>query len=276
MSFRIIVFAVASSMLVLSPVQGEEGQAGSASTEASATSVMEERIRAYRESFDRKRAQAVARHEEAEERHEEAEERHEEAVARHQSMRPAPPPQVAAQEKQLSARQQAMKKFREEQQAYFKKQQQEREALAAKWREARQKYQEARMETYLREREKKLANFEKQQEQMRNKAEDQHNYLVENQDEIMQRMLEQKVEIANRHEALRKQADERRKKMVAARAAMADMTPQERMAYMQAHQQELFAVPEGMPARMPRGEARRPMPPWARQAPPAVPRAPRP
>jgi chromosome segregation ATPase len=276
MSFRIIVFAVASSMLMLSPVQGEEGQAGSASTEASAPSVMEERIRAYRESFDRKRAQVEKRYEEAEERHEEAEERHEEAVARHESLRPPPPPQVAAQEEQLSARQQAMKKFREEQQAYFRKQQQEREALAAKWREARQKYQEARMETYLREREKKLADFEKQQEQMRNQAEDQHNYLVENQDKIMQRMLEQKVEVANRHEGLRKQADERRKKMVAARAAMADMTPRERMAYMQAHQQELFAVPEGMPARMPRGEARRPMPPWARQAPPAVPRAPRP
>ena len=82
MSFRIIVFVVTSSMLMLSPVQGEEGQAGSASTEASAPSVMEERIRAYRESFDRKRAQA-------EERHEAAEERHEEAVARHESMRPA-------------------------------------------------------------------------------------------------------------------------------------------------------------------------------------------
>lgn len=132
------------------------------------------------------------------------------------------------------------------------------------------------METYLREREEKLANYEKRQEQMRNQAEDQHNYLVENQDEIMQRILEQKVEVANRHEELRKQADARRKKMVAARAAMADMTPQEKMAYMQTHRQELFAAPEGMPARMPGGEARRPMPPWARQAPPAVPGAPQP
>ena len=271
MSFRIIVFVVASSMLMLSPVQGEEGQAESASTEASAPpSVMEERIRAYRESFDRKRAQVEKRYEEAEERQEEAEERHEEALARHQSMRPAPPPHLAAREKQLSARQQAMKRFHQEQQAYFKKQQQEREALAAKWREARQKYMEARMETYMREREKRLANFEKQQELMRNRAEDQHNYLVENEDKIMRRMLEQKVEIANWHEELRKQADERRKKIVAARAVMADMTPQEKMAYMQAHQQELFAAPEGMPGRMPQGEARQSMPPWVRQAPRAA------
>jgi hypothetical protein len=263
MSFRLTVFVVVSSMLMLSPIQGEENQNRTASTEASASGVLEERIRAYRESFDRQRALTHERHEEAE--------------VRHESMRPPPPPQVVAQEKQLSARQQAMKKFHEEQQADLRKQQQEREALAAKWREARQKYQEVRVETYLRAREKKLANFEKRQEQMRNQAEDQYNYLVENQDEIMRHMLDQKIEIANRHEELRKQAGERRKKIVAARALMADMTPREKMVYMQAHRQALFSAHERVPRHMPRGAARPPMPPWAQQGPPpVVPRAPQP
>jgi len=250
-------------MLILSAVHGEEDLTSTASTEASASGVLEERIRAYRESFDRQRGLTHERHKEAE--------------VRYESMQPPPPPQLVVQEKQLSARQQAMKQFHEAQQADLKKQQQEREALATKWREARQKYQEARMETYLRAREKKLANFEKRQEQMRNQAEDQYNYLVENQDKIMRHMLEQKVEIANRHEELRKQADKRRKKIVAARAVMADMTLQEKMIYMQAHRQELFSDHEGMPRHMPRGEVRPPMPPWAQQVPPpVVPRAPHP
>jgi hypothetical protein len=265
MSFRLIIFAFASSMLMFSPVHGAEGQTAAASSEVPSPSAIEERIRAYRESFDKQRLQA--------------EERHEEAVTRHQSMRsqqtPPPPPQVAARQKQLSKRQQAMKKFHEEQQAYYKKQQEEREALATRWREARQKIQEARMETYLREREERLARIEKQQELMRNRAEDQHNYLVENQDKIMQRMLEQKVEVANRHEELRKQADERRKNMAAMRAAMADMTPQEKMAYMQEHQEDVFGAPAAGQPGMHRGEGRPPMPPWARQAPrPVAPSAP--
>ncbi len=261
MSFRLIMFAFASSLLMFSSVHGDEGQAAAASSEETSPSAMEERIRAYRESFDKQHAQA--------------EERHEEAVAQHESLRPTPPPQVAARQQQLSERQLAMKKFHEEQQAYYKKQQEEREALATKWHEARQKLQEARMETFLREREKKLAQVEKQQELMRNRAEDEHNYLVENQDKIMQRMLEQRVEVANRHEELRKQADERRKKMAAMRTAMADMTPQEKMAYMQAHQEEVFGAPAGGQPNLRRGGGRPPMPPWARQAPrPVAPSAP--
>jgi hypothetical protein len=86
----------------------------------------------------------------------------------------------------------------------------------------------------------------------------------------MQGLLEQKVEIASRHEELRQQADERRKKIIAARTAMSGMTPQEKMAYMQEHRQALFDVPEGMQDRRPRGAVRPPMQSWARQAPPRV------
>ena len=125
------------------------------------------------------------------------------------------------------------------------------------------------MDTILKQREERLTYMAKQQEAMRNRAEDQHNYLVENQDDIMESMLEQKVEVANRHEELRKQADERRKKMAVMRAAMADMQPEERRAYLQEHQEEIFA---------PRGHSRSRMmaPPWAQQpqrmvAPPPAP-----
>lgn len=268
MSFRLIILALASSVLMFSPAHAEDELVGTTAADVMPSSAMEERIRAYRESYDRTHAQA--------------EKRREEAVARHQSMREQHESQAPVQQARvLSEREKAMMRFRQEQRAIYEKQLQEREALASKWREARQKFQEARMDTYLKQREEQLASMEKQQEAMRNRAEDQHNYLVENQDEIMQGILEKKVEIANRHEELRKQADERRKKMAAMRVAMEDMTPQERSVYMQEHQAELFG-PQGnrrpnMRPNMRGGQGRPPSPPpWMRQAPASVPPVPQP
>lgn len=268
MSFRLIILALASSLLMFSPAHAEDEQVGTTAAEVTPSSAMEERIRAYRESYDRTHAQA--------------EKRREEAVARHQSMREQHESQAPVQPARvLSEREKAMMRFRQEQRAIYEKQLQEREALASKWREARQKFHEARMDTYLKQREERLVSMEKQQEAMRNRAEDQHNYLVENQDKIMQGMLEKKVEIANRHEELRKQADERRKKMAAMRVAMEDMTPQERSLYMQEHQAELFGSQGNRrPSMRPdmRGVQGRPPspPPWMRQAPNPVPPAPQP
>ena len=75
---------------------------------------------------------------------------------------------------------------------------------------------------------------------MRNKAEDQHNYLVEHHKEMLEKVLQQQIDAANRHEELRKQADERRKKLAAFRATMKNMTPEERRAYMDEHRADLF------------------------------------
>lgn len=253
MSYRLIVFAFTSSLLMFSPVHADEEQAGASASGVTPANTMEERIRAYRESYDRRRLQA--------------DERHEDAQARHESMRQQHETQVAAPDEELSERQKAMRKFHEEQRAIYIKRQEDRAAIAAQRLEARLKYQEARMETFLKEREEKLVDMEKQQEAMRNRAEDQHNYLVENQDKIMQGLLEQKVEIANRHEELRKQADERRKKMAAVRTAMAGMTPQEKWTYMQEHQEDVFGAAGGMQPGIPRAAARPPLPPWMQQAP---------
>jgi len=98
----------------------------------------------------------------------------------------------------------------------------------------------ARMDAYLKQREERLLSTVKQQETMRNRAEDRHNYLVENQDDILEKMLDEQVDIASRHEELRKQAEERRKKMAAMRATVMDMPPEERRAYMEEHRAELF------------------------------------
>jgi hypothetical protein len=123
------------------------------------------------------------------------------------------------------------------------------------------------MDTYMKQREERLAFRVRQQEALRNRAENQHNYLVENQDKILSDMLEQKIEMAARHEDMRKQADDRRKKIVAMRTALHGMTPEERRAYIEEHREELF----GAANRMQRRHARPPHPPWMQQRPPAPP-----
>ena len=113
------------------------------------------------------------------------------------------------------------------------------------------------MEAYLQQREERLLSTIKQQEEMRNRAEDRHNYLVENQDDILQGMLDEQVDVASRHEELRMQAEDRRKKMAVMRATMRDMAPEERRVYMEEHRAELF------------GEQAAPQRPAGRRAPPS-------
>jgi hypothetical protein len=83
-------------------------------------------------------------------------------------------------------------------------------------------------------------------------------------------MLNEQVDIASRHEEIRKQAEERRKKMAAMRATMMNMSPEERMVYMEEHRGDLFdeqnmpQAPAGRPAAPPpwvQPPQRRPFPP---------------
>ena len=113
------------------------------------------------------------------------------------------------------------------------------------------------MDAYLKQREERLLTTIKEQEERRNRAEDRHNYLVENQNDILQGMLDEQVDIASRHEELRLQAEERRKKMAVMRTTMMDMGPEERRVYMEEHRAELF------------GEQAAPQRPAGRPAPPA-------
>jgi hypothetical protein len=53
-------------------------------------------------------------------------------------------------------------------------------------------------------------------------------------------MLDEQVDIASRHEEMRQQAEERRRKIVAMRATLMNMSPEERMAYLEEHRDELF------------------------------------
>ena len=129
------------------------------------------------------------------------------------------------------------------------------------------------MDAYLKQREESLLAKIKRQEEMRNRAEDRHNYLVENQDDILQGMLDEQVDIASRHEELRLQTEERRKKMAFMRATMRDMAPEERRAYMEEHRAELFGEQAA-----PQRPAGRPAPPsWVQNPmrPPVPPPAPR-
>ena len=73
MSLKLSVFAFAASLL-LSPVHAEEGEAGA--VQAVAPSPVEERIRAYRQRFDRREVQDEQRLAEFERRREESSKRH--------------------------------------------------------------------------------------------------------------------------------------------------------------------------------------------------------
>ena len=114
------------------------------------------------------------------------------------------------------------------------------------------------MDAFLQQREERLDKMIKQQEAMRSRAEERHNYLLENQEDILKTMLEQQDDVAKRHEELRKQAEERRNKMTAMRATMMNMSPEERMAYMDEHRSEF--VDEQSPPPAPAG--RPALPPW--------------
>jgi len=77
MSLKLSIFAFAASLL-LSPVHAEEGEAGAA--QAAAPSPVEERIRAYRQRFERRELQDEQRQTEFDRRREESSKRHEAAA----------------------------------------------------------------------------------------------------------------------------------------------------------------------------------------------------
>ena len=252
MSLKPVLFSILTTMLLLPVVQAEESPAGTAPA-AESPSSMEERVRAYREQFDQqvKKAELLRQEHQAEmdklrderqaemqqtrdEHQAEMEAVREERQAEMDSMRVQRPMQ---RQRPVYGNQMDMQKYRDAQRL-------EQEALAARRREARQQQQQAQMDAFLKEREERLLSMVKRQEEMRNRAEERHNYLVENQDEIMEDLREEQVDIASRHEEQRLRAEERRKKMTAMRLAMEGMTPQERSVYMQEHQAELFG-PQG-------------------------------
>jgi hypothetical protein len=285
MSLKPVLFGILATMLLLPVAQAEESPAEAAPA-AEPPNLMEERVRAYREQFDKRAKDAELLRQEhqaemdklreerqaemeqtREERQAEMEQTREERQAEMESMRAQ---RTMPEQRPMTERQQAMQKYHDEQRAIHEKQRQAREAQVTGQREARQKVQEARMDAYLKQREERLAALVKQQEKKRNRAEERHNYLVENQDDIMEGMLDEQVDIASRHEELRLQAEERRQKMAVMRTTLMDMAPEERRAYMEEQREELFGE-----RAMPQRPARRSVPPtWTqnRMRPPAPPR----
>lgn len=272
MSLKPVLFSILATMLLLPVVQAEESPAEAAPA-AEPPNPMEQRVRAYREQFDQRakdaellrQAHQAEMEELREERQAEMEQTREEHQAEVESMRAQ---RTMPEQRPMTERQQAKQKYHDEQRAIHEQQRQAREAQVTRQREARQKQREARMDAYLKQREERLDALVKQQEKMRNRAEERHNYLVKNQDDIMEGMLDEQVDIASRHEELRLQAEERRSKMATMRTTLMGMAPAERRAYMEEQREELFGemTPPQRPAR--------PAPPaWTqnRMRPPAAP-----
>jgi myosin heavy subunit len=152
------------------------------------------------------------------------------------------------------------------------KQREARQAQARERRAARELQHKARMERWLQQQEERQQQVIARHEAMRNQAEEEHNFLVQNHDDMLQKALQEKIDVANRHEEKRKEADQRRKKFAAFRAAIKDMTPTERREYMDKHREDLFSGdasdrPPAMPAAPPRFDgmySQPPVPPWYR------------
>lgn len=199
-------------LIMVAPLYAEDSvpvdQAKADAQPETPASPIEARVRAWRESFERQRKNSPTVDESTSRRQQEI-------------------------EAQMEARRQAWLKEREE-----------RRELAAKWREAKRKFREARMETWLKQAEDRQLRDISRHEAMRNQAEEQYNYLVENKDKLMEERLQQKIDAANRHEELRKQAEERRKELAILRENMKNMTPEERRAEIRKHYNELFGETE--------------------------------
>ncbi len=212
-------------LLMISPLYAEDAapvdEVAADAQPAAPESPTEQRVRAYRESFDRRQAS------------------------------------LPADDKALSKRQQEIQAQIEARWQAYVKQRDEHRALAAKWREARKKYQEAQMETWLKQAEDQQARDISRHEVLRNQAEERHNYLVQNHEELLENKLQQQIDFANRHEEMRKQAEERRKQLATLRANMKDMTPEERWAAIEKYRTELSGEAAG-----PRHVVAPPRTPW--------------
>ncbi|MDH3979206.1 MAG: hypothetical protein OEU91_01690 [Gammaproteobacteria bacterium] len=200
--------AVLMLLITISPLYAEDAApadavAADARPEAPASPI-EQRIRAYRETFDRRQEN------------------------------------LPANDKVLSRYQQEIQAQMEAHRQAYIKQREERRALAAKWREARKKYREAQMETWLKQAEDRQAHDISRHEALRNQAEERHNYLVKNHETLLENTLQQQIDFANRHEEMREQAEERRKQLAIFRANIKDMTPEERWVELEKYRTELF------------------------------------
>lgn len=197
--------AVLTMLFMFSPLYAEDvSSVGESAVGEQSESPVEQRIRAHRESFDRRQANLPER---------------DATLTRRQQ-------EIQA---QMEARRQAYIKAREE-----------RQAQAAKRREARKKYREAKIEAWLKQAEDRQSSEISRQEAARNKAEDRYNYLVANQERLMEEALQKNIDTANRHEEKRKQAEERRKRLITLRETIKDMTPEERRAAIEEYRTEMY------------------------------------
>jgi len=229
--FLAVVALVAVSGWVAAEAADAPATAEYTAPAAGSSSPMEERVRAWRESVDR----------------------------RHAKTSPIDPEVAQLREEQraqIEALRQAAREYREE-----------RQALAEKWRDARRKYREEQLESWLQSEEKREARKIEREEALRNKAEEHHNYLVENHDRMLEEALQRQLDAASRHEEMRKQAEERRRKLAEFRATMNGMSAEERLNYMEEHRDELFGTPASAPPRS-RTPLR---PPWMERAVPPRP-----
>jgi chromosome segregation ATPase len=207
MSVQKTVIAIVSA-LVLMPVYAEQDDSVAVPdgelSRAVPPSAMEQRVREYREAFDRRMQQPALENTEIDQR-----------------------------------RQTDLEQYLKRTEAWSNQQEEQRE-LARKWREARDKYNEVRMETWLKKQEETQQRAVRRHEALRNRAEEQHNYLVKHHEEMLEKALQEKMDFANRHEEMRKTAEERRRKVTAFRSTMQGMTAKERREYMEQHRDELF------------------------------------
>lgn len=75
--------------------------------------------------------------------------------------------------------------------------------------------------------------------------------LVENKDTILSEAIDEQEAMAERHEEMRKQAEERRSRIATHREAMSGMNAEERLDYMEAHRDEIFPPAEREQRRAP-------------------------
>ena len=80
----------------------------------------------------------------------------------------------------------------------------------------------------------------------------------------IEKMEQREAELAAQLEKMHQEADERRQKLQEYRDAMQDMTPEERMAYVEEHRDEVFGSSRAERPREYRAPAR---PPWTMQPP---------
>jgi hypothetical protein len=122
-----------------------------------------------------------------------------------------------------------------------------------------------RVQEYLEWRARRDVERELRREAYRKRMEARKQRYSEELQARVEKMEKREAELAAQLEKLHKEADERSRQLREYMDAMRDMSPDERMAYMEEHRDEVFGAPrDNMP-----GDFRAPArPPWAVQPPP--------